>query len=240
MNLIIWNCNQGLHRKAEMLLKLAPDIAVVSEAARQARTLTSKARSHLWVGAEKDKGLGIYSFGDHVLELHASYDKRIQWVAPITVSGPRKFLLLAVWAMNNQAIEKHPEHKDVGSVQAALEVYQPLIESCGLPLVVAGDFNSNLHWDKREKNAVHHNTLRALVQAGLVSAYHRARNVGQGQEPDPTYWRDRKASGQRYHIDYCFVPEAWATDKLQVTVGQFAPWVSEHWSDHAPMSVSLP
>ena len=231
MNLVIWNCDQALHRKADQLLELAPDIAIVPTAARQARTLTPKTTSHLWVGAEKNKGLGVYAFGGFEVELHASYDKRLQWVAPITVTGPRSFTLFAVWAQSDEA--RSP-------VAAALEVYAGLVDQPALPLVVAGDFNTCARWDKREKTSIHADTVRERESTGLVSAYHHARGVGQGEEPEPTYWRDRAPEGQRFHVDYCFLPKEWAAGDLSVSVGAYSPWIDDRWSDHVPLVVTVP
>ena len=240
MKLVVWNCNQALHRKASHVLELAPDIAIIPEAARQARTLTAKASGSVWIGAEKNKGLGVYSFNGFRIELHSSYDKRLQWIAPVLVSGPTTFLLLATWALNDQASEKHPEQEHRGQVATALEVYRDVIEQCGMPLVIAGDFNGCIEWDKREKHPFHFNTVRDLINHGLVSAYHTSRKVSQGQEADPTYWRDRTPNGQRFHIDYCFVPKSWMSDRLEVLTGEFDPWVANHLSDHAPLVVTIP
>lgn len=239
MKLVVWNCDQGLHRKSEALLGLKADIAVVPKAARQARTVVQKASGSLWVGEEKNKGLGVYAFNGYQVKLHEAYDKQLQWVAPVVVSGPKPFLLFAVWAMQHWATEFHPDQRKRAQVEVALEVYARLIQETKLPLVVAGDFNSCPAWDAREKTSRHANTLRALKEQGLVSAYHAARGVEHGQEPEPTlYWRDRTKNGPRYHIDFCFVPEAWAGG-LGVTVGSFEDWVEENLSDHAPLSVEI-
>lgn len=240
MKIVVWNCNQGLHRKADSVLGLSPDLAIIPEAARQARTLTTKASGSLWIGEEKNKGLGIYSFGEFRIELHSCYDKRLQWVAPIVVTGPAHFLLLATWALNDQASEKHPQQGPKGQVAAALQVYKDQIDGSGMPLVVAGDFNGCVSWDKREKHSMHFNTVRDLTNHGLVSAYHSSRKVAQGNEPDPTYWRDRTPSGQRFHIDYCFIPKEWMSDGVRVVVGDYDGWIASHLSDHAPLVVDIP
>lgn len=241
MKLVIWNCSQGLHRKALKLLELTPDIAIVPKAARQARTLVSKATGSVWVGEEKNKGLGVYAFNGYKLELHPSYDKQLQWVAPIIVTGPTRYLLFAVWAMNHWATDFHPDQRKRGQVETALEVYDPLIKSSGLPLVVAGDFNSCLTWDKREKHSRHANAHRALEARGLRSVYHTVRGEAQGHEIEPTiYWRDRSKTGPQYQIDFCYVPESWFTPSPSVVVGAFSPWVEENWSDHVPLIVDIP
>lgn len=237
MKLVVWNCDQGLHRKAEVLLGLTPDLAVVPKAARQARTVVQKSSGSVWVGAEKNKGLGVYGFNGYQLKLHEAYDKQLQWVAPVVVSGPASFLLLATWSLQHWATEFHPDQRKRPQVEVALEVYAEAIKASKLPLVVAGDFNSCLAWDQREKNSRHANTLRALAGQGLVSAYHAARGVEQGQEAEPThYWRERSRSAPKYHIDFAFVPKDW-TPGITATVGDYAPWVEDGWSDHVPLTI---
>ncbi len=50
---------------------------------------------HGWVGNKPNKGLGILAFGDYSVELLTEYDERLEWIAPVTVTGPCSFLLLA-------------------------------------------------------------------------------------------------------------------------------------------------
>jgi hypothetical protein len=79
-----------------------------------------------------------------------------------------------------------------------------------------------------------------LHRLGLVSAYHVARGVAQGAEPEPTlYWRDRRRDGPVYHIDYCFVPRRWTARLAQVVVGGFDAWVGSGLSDHVPLIVEV-
>ena len=61
-------------------------------------------------------------------------------------------------------------------------------------------------------------------------------DVPHGAETHPTlYWRRRQADP--FHIDYCFIPDVWLQDIVQVTVGEFAAW--HKYSDHRPLLVEL-
>lgn len=239
MRLVIWNCSQSLHRKAQQVLDLGPDIVIVPTAARQARTLVSKSTGSAWVGETPNRGLGVYSFAGYGLELHPAHDTRIQWVAPVLVKGPLPYFLLAVWALNGSASQAFADQRKRGQVRVALDAYGEAIASSGLPLVVAGDFSACPAWDTRERQDRHAGTVSALSALGLESAYHSARNVAFGEEAEPTVY-DKVEAGHGFHTDVCFVPRAWAARRIEVTVGDYSPWVEEGWSDHVPLVVSVP
>ena len=70
----------------------------------------------------------------------------------------------------------------------------------------------------------------------LHSAYHQFGNYRYGEEPEPTlYWRMSKT--QVYHIDYCFVPNAWFHKRLRVALGRPEQWLC--FSDHVPLVVEV-
>lgn len=78
--------------------------------------------------------------------------------------------------------------------------------------------------------------VRFLGERGLVSAYHSHYCEAQGAETQPTFYLQRNQS-KPYHIDYCFLPQAW-TSRLQfVTVGRYAEWC--HISDYCPLVVEI-
>jgi exodeoxyribonuclease-3 len=106
------------------------------------------------------------------------------------------------------------------------------------PAIVAGDFNNHPVWDKPGRLNNHANTVKAMTELSLASAYHAFHNIDAGKEAEPTlYWRNRKKDGPKYHIDYCFIPKAWTGRLRQITVGSFEPWIK--FSDHRPLIVDL-
>ena len=239
MRIVAWNCNMALHRKYERLLSLQPDIAVISECANVgliAQKITSfQPSSSIWIGNNRHKGLGVFTFGSFKATLSPIYQEHFPYIAPVQIKGPTQFNLMAVWACH---AKKNSYEAKLGPLRRAITAYQTFIENA--PTVVAGDFNDNVQWDKPTKVNKHSANVDALAALGLRSAYHHSRNIEQGAETEPTlYWRDRKNNGPRYHIDYCFVPEVWSKSISAVTVGKFDDWVRTGLSDHVPLIVDL-
>jgi len=70
----------------------------------------------------------------------------------------------------------------------------------------------------------------------LQSSYHSTLGESYGQESKPTLWwrRNRTTS---YHVDYVWLPAAWAPSISSVFVGDHTDWGS--LSDHAPLVVDI-
>jgi endonuclease/exonuclease/phosphatase family metal-dependent hydrolase len=67
-----------------------------------------------------------------------------------------------------------------------------------------------------------------------VSAYHYVHQADFGHEVQPTHHYLRRAS-RPYHIDFCFVPRAWAESGITATIESDADWPA--LSDHFPVVV---
>ena len=229
----------ALHNKYKYLLALAPDIAIVPECA-DIDVMREKAPSFLpassiWIGDNHNKGLGVFTFGPYRSEQLPVYRGDFPHIVPVRISGPTQFNLLAVWACHAH-LNSYKARR--GPLMRAVNNYRSFIQDG--PTVVAGDFNDNVRWDKPKKLNNHALNVGALNSFGLHSAYHQSRGVEQGKELEPTiYWRDRKIDGPSYHIDYCFVPDAWTNSDLGVDVGHFQDWVGAGLSDHVPLIVDL-
>jgi endonuclease/exonuclease/phosphatase family metal-dependent hydrolase len=52
----------------------------------------------------------------------------------------------------------------------------------------------------------------------------------------PTYYHQRH-SGDPWHIDFCFIPERWASKVVRVDVFDGEPWSA--LSDHRPLVVDV-
>ena len=104
--------------------------------------------------------------------------------------------------------------------------------------MVVGDFNSAPQWDT-PKNPRFADLVNRYEGAGLRSAYHALSGQPFGSESQPTHWwRDRKADGPTYHIDYAFLPESWLHAST-IEIGGFERWVTEAGSDHAPLVIDI-
>jgi hypothetical protein len=149
MRIVAWNCNMALDRKVDVLLDLAPDIAIVCECAEPER-LRLRSRSSwiqgepVWIGRNPHKGLAVFAFNGYAVRLAESYHPALRYIAPVHIGGPTECNLLAVWAQNASAggIRKH----QLGPLRRALSRYKGFLGE--RPAVIAGDLNSNTIWDK--------------------------------------------------------------------------------------------
>jgi exodeoxyribonuclease III len=229
----------AFHRKYESLLLLKSDVAIIPECSCD-RLLAEKApqfirSSSVWIGDNRHKGLGVFTFGAYTARLSPVYRQDMPHISPVRIDGPVGFNLLAVWACHNKT-NSYVDFR--GPLSRAIEVYRSFLSEG--PAVVAGDFNDNVRWDKPTKINKHSTNVRELACLGLKSTYHLSRAVDRGDESESTiYWRDRKIDGPRYHIDYCFVSDAWTKSLSAVTVGSFGEWVATGLSDHVPLTVDL-
>src|SRR5258706_15740087 len=146
MRLTSWNVSMSLHRKLPWLMTLNPDLAVLPEVGI---VDVGQHEESCWVGNLPHKGLGALAFNGFQIRRHCSWNKRIEFVMPLEVTGPIDFQLVAVWAMHNRAIQRIEERPNRWQVLQALEAYDPLTRS--KPTVVAGDFNNAVLGDRPGK-----------------------------------------------------------------------------------------
>ena len=229
MRIVTWNCGMALLRKAESLLALNPDIAVVQECSKKSvDDLRSHGLSGLWFGTNVNKGLAVLcGRGWNPEFVNAPFGK---WVVPVRVHGAGvDFNLLAVWAC------------PVGTKRADNyigEVHRCLVKHAGwfrkATMVVAGDFNSNVRWDRNRPGRNHTEVVRILESHGMISAYHSHHEEEQGAETRPTYYFYRHQD-KPFHIDYVFAPKGWRLGAVEV--GSFQEW--GHLSDHVPLVVDV-
>lgn len=231
----------ALDRKVEALLRLRPDVAVISECANPERLRLRGADTWLesepvWVGENPNKGLIVLTFNGYSARLHQAHHRNLRHIAPVHIAGPVRFNLLAVWAQNASGgvIRKH----QLGPLRRALSKYAP--DFLSDPCIVAGDLNSNAIWDKPGWRINHMAKVAILEKLGLVSAYHTCTGEKNGEETEPThYWRDRKKDGPTYHIDYIFMPRAWVGSIREFQVGTFEDWCGSRLSDHVPLLLDV-
>jgi len=231
----------ALHRKAEALMALRPDVAVISEVAHPER-LRARApcdwieAEPVWVGRNHNKGLAVFAFNGYRAALAADHAPRLHYIAPVHIDGPLVFNLLAVWAQNASA--GGTRKRQQGPLRRSLTMHRAFLSQ--RPAVVAGDWNSNLIWDKPGWRSNHMTKVDILERMGLVSAYHALSGEAEGAETVPThYWRDRRKDGPTYHIDYVFLPQDWLSGISHFSVGTFEDWCGNGLSDHVPIVVDV-
>jgi hypothetical protein len=226
MRLATWNCCRGPYdKKAGLLAGFRADISVIQECARP----KAESDSLLWFGDNPRQGLAVAARGAYRLRRVRRARSVPKYVMPVEVSGPRSFLLFAVWTKTGQ------EHCYVEAAVRAVHLYRRLISSH--PTVFMGDVNSNVIWDHQHGEDRSHTALvNRLSELGLVSAYHAFFAEDHGKETRPTYyfqWNEKKP----FHLDYCFVPKAWLPAMRKVWVEQYEPWKAH--SDHRPLMVDF-
>lgn len=226
MNLVTWNCCRGtLAKKAPLLDALRPDIAVIQECGRP----ETESDSCVWFGDNPRQGIAICATPPY--RVHAMPPRKgiPKFVFAVSITGPTDFNLLAVWAKGNQ------DYPYIEGVVKAAGIYRDLILSA--PTVLIGDLNSSAIWDSKHPRDLNHSAFVALVKSlGLVSAYHAFCGEDHGREKTPTYYFQWKKQ-RPFHIDYCFIPEAWASNLRRVEIGGFDEW-KQH-SDHRPLLVEI-
>jgi len=231
----------ALHRKKDALLSLKPDIAVVCECAKPEILAERGAADWIesepvWIGNNPNKGLGVFAFNGFTARLHEPFFPTLQNIAPVHISGPVAFNLLAAWAQNlsGGVTRKH----QLGPLRRSFTKYSDFFAADRV--VVAGDLNNNAIWDRPGWRVNHMTKVAILEKMGLRSVYHERTGDPQGEERTPThYWRDRKKDGPTYHIDYIFLPEAWLGAVTDFRVGTFEDWCGNGLSDHVPLVVDI-
>ncbi len=152
----------------------------------------------LWCGTNQNKGLGVFSYSSYRLKLLDDHNADLKIILPISVTSESfDFTLFAVWAYNPQ----DPNYNYIGQVWKAIYQYENILKSKNI--ILAGDFNSNVIWDKLHGKSNHSMVVEKLVNLNIFSAYHTHLKIAQGFEEHPTYFMYRHVK-RSYHIDYCF------------------------------------
>ena len=235
MRIITWNCNMAFRKKAVHLLKYQPDILIIPECEHPDKCSFSsdspKPRDVLWHGGNKNKGLGIFSYGDFRLKMLDVYTEHLRTIVPICVKqGRKQFILFAIWAYNPD----DPDGQYVEQIWKALEYYKSILSRN--KVILAGDFNSNTIWDKPQRKGNHSHAVDLLQSKGISSTYHTFHNQLQGQEIHATLYMYRHRN-KAYHIDYCFASSYFSKRIASVEIGDYEGWSG--LSDHMPLIVTF-
>jgi len=224
----------AFRKKADVILTYKPDILIVPECEHPDKLKfnagTPKPKETLWFGTNKNKGLGIFSYGDFRFKLVEAHNPALRMIIPIAVTGLFDFTLYAVWANN-------PHDSDgqyITQVWKAIHHYDRLLTS--RQTILIGDFNSNTIWDKPRREGNHSTVVERLEKKGIYSVYHKYFKQKQGKEQHPTLYMYRHKD-KPYHIDYCFASEDIVNKLKSVKIGTYNFW--RQYSDHVPLIVTF-
>ena len=230
MKIINWNCKMSFRKKHRLLIKYYADIMIIPEC--EQFTISSESES-LWVGENPSKGLGIFSFNGFKIELHNSYTDKFKFIVPLIITrDDETYHVMAVWT--KKVGPKKKNHKNyINQFRLSLNHYNSFLSFRNI--IIAGDFNSNLLWKRKngiilDKN--HEEVIQKLEQINIYSAYHQYFNQQQGKESKPTYFHYHQKE-RPFHIDFCFLSHNLVKKLSKVEVGDFKDW--KNISDHVPM-----
>lgn len=221
MKILSWNCN-GKFREKFSILNFDYDIAIIQEC-ENPKTSNDKnyikfAKNYIWFGENNNKGLGIFAKDTIILNNNnwPHYCLRHFISAEINKS----FNILAVWA-SKPYIEEYYIYQSINE------------EKYNNKMVIIGDFNSNVIWDKKHQTRNFSNVISKLEKIGLTSAYHFVNKEEYGKETQKTFYLYRHTD-KGYHIDYAFADR----DNIKTfKILNENKWLK--YSDHIPILLEL-
>lgn len=228
MKIISWNCNGALRKKFQHIADLNADIYIIQECEDPKKANHSEysqwANNHIWIGDNKNKGIGIFAREDITLEKldwsNEFRDHSVKYFLPCLVNND--FQILGVWTHKNNS----PNFGYMGQFWKYLKTNLSKFDK----IIIAGDFNSNAIWDEWDRWWNHSDVVEILKDENIQSVYHDFKNEQQGKETIPTFFMQRKRE-KPYHIDYFFTSSNFETKSLEI--GKYENWIES--SDHVPI-----
>lgn len=227
MKLLTWNCNGALRKKFDALQYFQADISIMQECENPAKskdaTYRAWANNSLWVGDNPHKGLGIFASPTIKLEKLDWKPLGLKYFIPCRVNN--EFNLVGTWCYGGSLLQ---DYRYIGQLWKYLQLHKKKLGKA----IIAGDFNSNVFWDKPRRNWNHSDVVRELNTLGMKSMYHTFYKEDQGKETLPTFIFQKNVA-KPYHIDYIFASQEIIQNVKTVSVGQPEPWLK--MSDHMPV-----
>lgn len=237
--IVVWSIGSVIERRYASLRRLEADVAVLPRMANEVRLLKAGLDEHnsmAWVGRHVQRGLGVMGFDLTAAKLDGGrWDQRLEWIAPVSISGEVSFAMLAVWALNEKAQVKFKSKPPASQPIQMMRLYEKMLRE---PCVVAGDFGTNPVFHRNDPNWDMLELVALLRTAGYVSAYHEFGELEHGDPREvPTRFRPGEDGGtERHHVDYCFVPRPWLSALRNVQIGDPDVWIPfAQAEEHVPV-----
>jgi exonuclease III len=237
MKLLTWNCNGALRKKFSSLQDFQADINIIQECENPAKSKDTSykewACNALWVGDNPHKGLGIFASPTIKLEQLDWKPRGLKYFIPCRVND--EFNLLGTWCYGGNLIK---DYKYIGQLWKYLKLHKQKLSRCSVSTqtmgnaIIAGDFNSNVFWDRPHRNWNHSDVVRELQALSMDSLYHSFYQEDQGKETQPTFIF-QKNTAKPYHIDYLFGSNELIQNIKSVSIGKPKHWLDK--SDHMPV-----
>jgi exodeoxyribonuclease-3 len=224
MRIVSWNCNVNFEKKFELLQSLSPNIAIIQECEKLNINHFPNCQ-YYWYGRNDAKSMAVLVF-NRSAKIDPICNENLIYFLPIIAEDIK---ILGVWAYNHRAAQFGDNCS--GKTFDAIQYYQNWL-SGNEKIIVSGDFNNSVIWDKgKENDFVNINQL--LVGLGFQSSYHQYFKEEFGKESQGTLFHTKNRD-KPYHIDYCFYKN-FTLEKVKLE--NFNDWIG--LSDHLPLSIDL-
>lgn len=228
MKILNWNCNGAFRKKFSLFSEDDFDIMVIQECENpfdsKDKNYINWARNYIWVGDNKNRGLGIFC-NDKIKLKNNNWDSdNLKYFISANINND--FNIIGVW--NHHA--NSPNFKYIGQFWKYLQLNKTKFKDT----FIIGDFNSNKIWDQWDRWWNHTDVVNELNEIGIRSLYHEYYKENQGEELTPTFYLQKNIS-KKYHIDYLFADKCKFNNISKFEIGKVENWLQ--YSDHMPIII---
>ena len=262
MKLVSWNCNGIFREKIKSITEndqdtyVDSDIYVICECENPDEPMAKYEEykelvdnlfedNYYWIGNLHYKGLGVFAKENVKLE-KLETNGEFEYFMAFRVND--SFNLLCIWVQ-----DKDEEKRLNPYVEMIHDFYDANMDLFDENLVICGDFNSSVVFDKNHKvkdaegNAKDHANLNIkLNNNGLFSVYHELSKEENGKEKQKTFFQTRHLN-YPFHLDYVYTNKDIIEKTILVEKGKTVNddssnkfEILDHWkwislSDHLPI-----
>ena len=228
LKIVTWNCGGAFRKKFQALASFDADIYVIQECENPDTTKDKAYKewygNFLWTGENNHKGLGIFAKNGIQIENLDWETNVLKYFIACRVNGILN--LVGAWCNRGSIYQ----NRYIGQLWQYIQLNKKRFENT----LIAGDFNSNVIWDKKSRIANHSNVVRELAEINIASFYHKYHKEEQGKESKPTFYLQKNIN-KPYHIDYIFGSGCFHYNIIDLNIGQVQDWLA--FSDHMPVLV---